>query len=182
MHVSYTRENILPKWCVSWAVLACRGLFHSDLLSPVMVAKTYNNIVRSTTFLSIKKSRNRQRDPSKTWPCLASIHLRRGQAGHPWCCPRSAGRTTETRVYCFPRLNEFDHSFYWICKKKIQKTERKSYISKTPSLFFPTPFVPPQTRCRGRAPFSADHWFCKCLHLLLWGCLMLKNIDKYNIF
>ena len=119
------------------------GNFQSDLLSPVWWPKLTTISSVQQPFCPSKSQGTGRGTPSKTWPCLASMLLQRGQAGHPWCCPRSAGRTTETRVYCCPRLNEFDHSFCWICKKKIQKTERKSYISKTPSLFFPTPFVPP---------------------------------------
>ena len=144
-----------------------------------MVAKTDNNIVRST-FLAIKKSRNRQRDPSKTWPCLASILLQRGKAGHPWCRPPSAGRTTERRVYCCPRLNEFDHSFCWICKKKFRK-RRESLTFPKLLLFSSRRRLSLHRHVVGEERHSADHWFCKCLHLLLWGCLMLKNIDKYNI-
>ena len=154
-----------------------------------MVAKTDNNIVRST-FLAIKKSRNRQRDPSKTWPCLASILLQRGKAGHPWCRPPSAGRTTERRVYCCPRLNEFDHSFCWICKKKKIGKRRESFTF--PKLLFfssPTTFVPSQTRCRGRVPFSANHWFRKCqfLSFFQWSSnimiilIYVGTLRRFNI-
>ena len=63
MHFSYTRENILPKSSVSWAVLACSALFLRYLWSLLIVAKTDDNVVWSTTFLVVKKSRNRLRDP-----------------------------------------------------------------------------------------------------------------------
>ena len=70
------------------------------------------------------------------------------------------------------KLNKLNHSFCWICKKKKFRKRIENLTFPQLLLFFssPTPFVPPQTRCRGRALYSGPHFCERYPHLLLWGC------------